>query len=322
MEALTLDQRLATIAPPKVAYKMDPKLELGECMIRVRDLDLMLNFYQKKLNFKEIKRCDIDDGFEQVELASPTTLGDVALGNSALLILKHDTSAKERSKNSAGLHHIAYRVPDYKSLASSYLALEREGIDIIKASEHMSTKSIYFTDPEGNDLEVYSDTPRANWKRDANGLLLITNDPLDIDALLEEMDEEERADAPIFPHGTSTGHVHLRGTNLAKSFEFYKNVFGLDLTYGMTGGYHTANAAFLSAAGYHHHIAVNTWLSKDGTRLVPGSRGLEYLTMIVSDRKYIDLIRANLEDPEYADQGSNQLMLGDPDGIGILVRVR
>jgi catechol 2,3-dioxygenase len=63
--------------------------------------------------------------------------------------------------------------------------------------------------------------------------------------------------------GTRIGHIHLKVANLERSLAFYQGVLGFEVTrrYGK-------NAVFLSAGGYHHHIGLNTWESKDGPPLL------------------------------------------------------
>ncbi len=60
------------------------------------------------------------------------------------------------------------------------------------------------------------------------------------------------------PTETCIGHVHLKVSNLQKSLEFYCDLLGFEITtmYG-------EEAAFISAGGYHHHIGLNTWYSKN-----------------------------------------------------------
>jgi catechol 2,3-dioxygenase len=60
------------------------------------------------------------------------------------------------------------------------------------------------------------------------------------------------------PAGTHIGHVHLKVADLDRAIAFYRDVLGFDLLYNM------GTAAFLSAGGYHHHIALNTWESAGG----------------------------------------------------------
>ena len=65
---------------------------------------------------------------------------------------------------------------------------------------------------------------------------------------------------PVAP-GTRIGHVHLKVADLDRALAFYSGVLGFELQqkYG-------AQAAFVSAGGYHHHIGLNTWESKGATR--------------------------------------------------------
>jgi catechol 2,3-dioxygenase len=78
---------------------------------------------------------------------------------------------------------------------------------------------------------------------------------------------------PIDP-GVSIGHVHLKVADLNRAVAFYCGVLGFDLMqcYGQ-------EAAFLSAGGYHHHIALNTWESKDGSPPGPGTTGLYHFAI-------------------------------------------
>jgi catechol 2,3-dioxygenase len=58
--------------------------------------------------------------------------------------------------------------------------------------------------------------------------------------------------------------VHLKVADLDRAIGFYRDVMGFELTqrYG-------AQAAFLSAGGYHHHVGLNTWQSRGGSRPRP-----------------------------------------------------
>ena len=60
------------------------------------------------------------------------------------------------------------------------------------------------------------------------------------------------------------GHVHLKVADLERALAFYCGVLGFDLTQRYDG-----EAAFVSAGGYHHHIGLNTWASKNGARNSP-----------------------------------------------------
>lgn len=114
------------------------------------------------------------------------------------------------------------------------------------------------------------------------------------------------------------GHVHLKVANLERALAFYHGVLGFDITqrYG-------AQAAFLSAGGYHHHIGLNTWESAGGLPPPPGSTGLYHLAILYPNRNSLAdavrrLLAAGIELEGAADHGvSEAIYLRDPDGNGV-----
>ena len=122
----------------------------------------------------------------------------------------------------------------------------------------------------------------------------------------------------IVPAGTHIGHVHLKVADLKRSLDFYCGVLGFELqqTYG-------ADAAFISAGGYHHHIGLNTWESKGGSPPPPGTTGLYHTAILYPTR--VDLanafkrvLQSGRELDGAANHGvSDALYLRDPDENGI-----
>ncbi len=114
------------------------------------------------------------------------------------------------------------------------------------------------------------------------------------------------------------GHVHLTVSDLDRSLLFYRDLLGFEVTarYG-------DSAVFLSAGGYHHHIALNTWAGKGATPPPRGHTGLYHFAILYPTRKELALILQRLIDEQYpltgtADHGvSEALYLNDPDGNGI-----
>lgn len=114
------------------------------------------------------------------------------------------------------------------------------------------------------------------------------------------------------------GHVHLKVSDLDRALAFYQGVLGFELTqrYG-------AQAAFLSAGGYHHHLGLNTWESRGGSPPGPGTTGLYHVAFRYPDRATLaDALRrvlgAGLALDGAADHGvSEALYLRDPDGNGV-----
>jgi catechol 2,3-dioxygenase len=114
------------------------------------------------------------------------------------------------------------------------------------------------------------------------------------------------------------GHVHLKVANLQRALDFYCDVLGFELTqrYG-------EEAAFVSAGGYHHHIGLNTWESRDGSPPPKGATGLYHFAILYPTRAALAdalrrLMQANISLEGASDHGvSEALYLSDPDGNGI-----
>jgi catechol 2,3-dioxygenase len=127
------------------------------------------------------------------------------------------------------------------------------------------------------------------------------------------MSTENRA-----PAQTRIGHVHLRVSDLDRSVAFYQDVMGFDVVarYG-------AQAAFLSAGGYHHHIGLNTWESLGGSPPPTGTTGLYHFAINYPERKDLAAALKRLAEEGWpisgaSDHGTHEaIYLDDPDGIGI-----
>ncbi len=122
---------------------------------------------------------------------------------------------------------------------------------------------------------------------------------------------------PIHPE-TRIGHVHLKVADLQRALDFYCGVLGFELTLRFG-----AQAAFISAGGYHHHIGLNTWESAGGSPPPPGTTGLYHLAILYPTRASLAdalrrLVAARVELDGAADHGvSEALYLRDPDENGV-----
>ena len=120
------------------------------------------------------------------------------------------------------------------------------------------------------------------------------------------------------PADTRIGHVHLKVANLERALSFYCDLLGFEVstTYG-------DQAAFISAGGYHHHIGLNTWQSKNGTPAPKHHTGLFHAAILYPSLKDLAVVLKRLLDNNYpltgtADHGvSMALYLDDPDGNGV-----
>ncbi|MCW5558738.1 MAG: VOC family protein [Verrucomicrobiae bacterium] len=118
--------------------------------------------------------------------------------------------------------------------------------------------------------------------------------------------------------GVRIGHVHFKVADLERALAFYCGVlgFGLMQRYG-------AEAAFVSAGGYHHHLGLNTWESRGGRPPGPGTTGLYHVAILYPDRVQLAdalrrLLAAGVPLDGASDHGvSEALYLRDPDGNGL-----
>ena len=122
---------------------------------------------------------------------------------------------------------------------------------------------------------------------------------------------------PIDP-GVDIGHVHVKVADLERSLRFYCGVLGFELT-----GRYGAQAAFISAGGYHHHIGLNTWESAGGSPPPPGTTGLYHVAIRYPTRAALAdalkrLVDAGIPLDGASDHGvSEALYLRDPDENGL-----
>ncbi len=118
--------------------------------------------------------------------------------------------------------------------------------------------------------------------------------------------------------GVRIGHVHLKVADLERALGFYIGVLGFELKQRLG-----SQAAFVSAGGYHHHIALNTWDSLGGSPPPPGSTGLYHVAILYPTRKALaDALRrvtaAGIALDGASDHGvSEALYLRDPDNNGV-----
>ena len=114
------------------------------------------------------------------------------------------------------------------------------------------------------------------------------------------------------------GHVHLRVADIDRSLTFYEGVLGLEVVMRMGD-----EAAFLSSGGYHHRIALNTWLSRGGPPPATGTTGLHHIALRYPTRESLARAVRRCVDAATpitgaADEGfAEAVWVDDPDDNGI-----
>ena len=145
--------------------------------LKVSDLDRAVVFYRDALGFEETTR-----------------LGDQAAFLSAGGYHHHiglntweSKGGSPPPRGSTGLYHVAIRYPTRAALAKALKRLVDAGVPLSGASDHGVSEAIYLQDPDGNGIELYRDRPREDWKTDPDGNVVMVSEPLDLNALLAEV---------------------------------------------------------------------------------------------------------------------------------------
>jgi catechol 2,3-dioxygenase len=131
------------------------------------------------------------------------------------------------------------------------------------------------------------------------------------------METEKRTHHVINPQ-TRIGHVHLKVANIERALGFYRDILGFEVTQ-----WYGEDAVFLSAGGYHHHIGLNTWMSKNAPPAPRNAAGLFHLAILYPERRDLAQALRWLLEAKYpidgaSDHGvSEALYLRDPDGNGV-----
>jgi catechol 2,3-dioxygenase len=262
------------IPPP--GFRLPESAHVGAVTLQVADLDRSLAFYRDLVGYHLIDR----------HASAPRAARLGAPGSDvALLELRERPGARPVPRRGLlGLYHFALLLPDRPSLGRFLRHLQANEVHA-GAADHVFSEALYLTDPDGLQMEVYRDLPRDQWQS-RDGELVSGVDPIDARGLLQAAGTVPWAGVPS---GSIIGHVHLYVGDLAAGEAFYHAGLGLDKTISTFPG-----ALFLSAGGYHHHIAVNTWAAGAPVATDADARLLHW-DLIVPDRTAIAAARDSLQ---------------------------
>lgn len=233
----------------------------------VADLDLQTRYYRDGLALEVVEHPDAR--LLGTDRPDVVTLGR---GGRPLVILRHTPDLPRARRGSAGLFHTALLFEDQATLAATLASVARHFPHTYAGSaDHLVSLAFYLTDPEGNGVELYWDRSRSLWSYGPDGRVQMDSLRLDPNAFLRDhlTDAAEPAAG-----GATVGHVHLQVGDVAAARGFYVDALGFDVMADWHG------ALFVSAGGYHHHLAMNTWNSA-GAGPRASSLGLGEVAIVV-----------------------------------------
>jgi len=126
---------------------------IGHVLLRVLDLERAKKFYGELLGFEVVEE-DPEHGGTFMALPGASHAID-------LFAVKDVELAQRQTPGARGLGHLAFKVASEEALREAYFTLRERGVDITRSIDHVSQKSIYFHDPDGNVLEIYYERPDA-----------------------------------------------------------------------------------------------------------------------------------------------------------------
>ncbi|WP_043534454.1 VOC family protein [Actinomyces polynesiensis] len=266
-----------TTAPTDPGRVINPAASMDAPTLRVGDLGTMSSYYARAFALEPIEEATRGREVHRV-------LGRAGV---PMVRLVSTPDLPVSDPRQAGLFHTAFLFPDASALAAT---VHRAALDprsrFVGSSDHAVSEAFYFTDPEGNGVELYTDRERSRWPR-RDGQVEMTTTWLDPNAYLRDHLTQEAVDTPG-ASGVRVGHVHLQVGDLAAAEAFYVGALGFEVTQRDYPG-----ALFVSAGGYHHHLAMNTWNSR-GAGPRAASLGLGEVAITVPGREDLDALSARL----------------------------
>jgi len=222
---------------------------MGAVTLNVADLDAMTAYYRDAV------------GLQVVHADGPRVV--LGRGTRPVVVLEHTPALRHASPGDAGLFHTAIVFDTEAALAAAvYSVAQRQPGTFTGSSDHLVSKAFYFDDPEGNGVELYWDRDRTTWSW-THGTVEMGTVFLDPNRYLQEhLTEEGLAGAGW--GDARVGHIHLSVGDVASAREFYVRRLGFAETLDYGG-----QALFVSAGGYHHHMAMNVWRSRGAGRRQP-----------------------------------------------------
>ena len=222
-------------------------LAMDAVTLRVGDLELMSSYYENALALTSLEeKARVNGEVHRV----------LGRGGIPFVRLVATPGLPPVDPRQAGLFHTAFLFEDQAALAGTVLrAAQDPRSRFVGSSDHLVSEAFYFTDPEGNGIELYWDRPRDQWTW-SNGQVAMDSLYLDPNAYLSEHLTDDVAAAARDPSRhrrprAPPGRRRRRGPRVLRRLARLRDHRGIH-----------PGALFAAAGGYHHHVAMNTWNSR------------------------------------------------------------
>lgn len=299
-----MDTQALKLARQLAANNMPDRLNWGEVTLSVTDLDRAERFWMDVLGF----RSRSTDGPGR------------ALGTAdRTLVVLQPGASKPVAKGFAGLYHVAFGMPNQREFSRRLERLQDLRIPHYPV-DHLMSKAIYLSDPDGHGIEIAYETPERFGRFiydgigfalvDADGRIHSGHERLDI---RNELSLADGTDPAIPLQGAAfIAHLHLHVPNLTSALDWFEKIgFARNLTLPEVGIADMGTGSY-----YTHRLAMNLWA---GTDILPApsetARILSY-ELVINDREIFDGARYSLvRNPE-----TDILTGSDPAGVSLTLR--
>lgn len=285
-----------------------PNTGVGYVHLSVANLNRQLEFYQKAIGF-------------QLHWHKGNSAG-LGVGNQDLLRLTEIDDAK-RYRGTTGMYHFAILLPNQRELASvigRLFAMRYPN----SPTDHIMTKTTYLDDPEGNNIEIYAESPEDGTMGVVNEQLFVQRidgsfsngrEPIDLKKLYSHLKKPAVLDESM-PTETKLGHIHLYVSDLDETLHFYHEILGMD-NMGVARDF---RMGMVSAGGYHHHVGFNTWIGKNAPSAPVDALGMRYYTLRLPDSIELSKVVQRLKVAGIKMQDTEEgIRLQDPSSIGVML---
>jgi catechol 2,3-dioxygenase len=281
------DPEELTAVDEPVRAEVPAATRMGAVHLTVADLNRSLDYYEQQIGLRVHAR---EGGRARL-----------GTGGEDLLELTEEPGARP-ADGYAGLFHFALLVPERADLARWLAHAVHDRVPLSGLSDHAVSEALYLRDPDHHGIEIYADRPREEWEGQVGERL--TTVPLDVENLLGVLDDAPTAPFDGLAEGTVMGHVHLSVGAIEPMNAFYRDRLGFAVMAGLGD-----QATFLSAGGYHHHLAGNTWQSGGAPYAPEGHARLTQMTIVLPDSASLDDAAGRIGGTE----------VHDPSGIPVLL---
>jgi catechol 2,3-dioxygenase len=231
---------------------------IGTVDLYVKDIQRVTAFYHELVGLDILNKTD-----------SSVSLGN---NNQLLLRLHKKNNLPTDNPTQAGLYHVAYVFSFQSSLAKTISRiLTYSPQSYTGSADHLVSEAFYFSDPEGNGVELYVDRDRSQWQWENNHVKMAS-------IYIDPSEYIQRHSLTENHTYMNIGHIHLRVGDIPQAKKFYVDIVGFTITSEILG------ALFISVNGYHHHIGLNTWESFGAGKRTE-SLGLKEFSLPIIDKQ-------------------------------------